>query len=110
MQVAPSSAARRGRCANQSSGAELSLRRQLAAAGSESLDGRVGSLLRQPDEAQAELLVLAGLRASTAPRASGRCPDCVLGKAMTSRMFVWWASRAAQRSMPRAIPPCGGAP
>ena len=37
-------------------------------------------------------------------------PDCVFGKAMTSRMFDWWASSAAQRSIPRAIPPCGGGP
>ena len=37
-------------------------------------------------------------------------PDWVLGNAITSRMFVCWASSAAQRSMPSAIPPCGGAP
>ena len=29
---------------------------------------------------------------------------------MTSRMFVWRARSAAQRSMPSAMPPCGGAP
>ena len=29
---------------------------------------------------------------------------------MTSRMFVWSESSAAQRSMPSAIPPWGGAP
>ena len=40
----------------------------------------------------------------------GSLPDCVLGNAITSRMFVWLASSAAQRSMPRAMPPCGGAP
>ena len=40
----------------------------------------------------------------------GSLPDWVLGKAMTSRMLVWLARSAAQRSMPRAIPPCGGAP
>ena len=40
----------------------------------------------------------------------GSVPDWVFGKAMTSRMFVWRARSAAQRSMPRAIPPCGGAP
>ena len=37
-------------------------------------------------------------------------PDCVFGNAMTSRMFDWFENRAAQRSMPNAIPPCGGAP
>ena len=40
----------------------------------------------------------------------GSVPDWVLGKAMTSRMLVWSARSAAQRSMPSAMPPCGGAP
>src|SRR6185295_3320499 len=40
----------------------------------------------------------------------GSPPDCVFGNAITSRMFVWLASSAAQRSMPSAIPPWGGAP
>ena len=40
----------------------------------------------------------------------GSTPDCVFGNAITSRMFVWKARSAAQRSMPSAIPPCGGAP
>ena len=37
-------------------------------------------------------------------------PDCVFGKAMTSRMFVCFENSAAQRSMPSAMPPWGGAP
>ncbi len=69
-----------------------------------------GRLGRQADEPQPELLVLLRLRGPRALRASGRVPDWVLGKAMTSRMFVWPASSAAQRSMPSAIPPWGGAP
>jgi len=34
----------------------------------------------------------------------------VFGKAITSRMLSLPASRATIRSMPRAMPPCGGAP
>src|SRR5512143_2571424 len=37
-------------------------------------------------------------------------PDWVLGKAITSRMLVCSARSAAQRSIPSAMPPCGGAP
>jgi len=57
-------------------------------------------------------LVVTGCASSGGDGASSikSVPDAVLGKAMTSRMFVWWASSAAQRSMPRAIPPCGGGP
>ena len=41
---------------------------------------------------------------------SGPMPDWVLGKAMTSRMFSSPARMATRRSMPKANPPCGGAP
>lgn len=41
---------------------------------------------------------------------SGSAPDCVLGNAMTSRMFSSPASRATSRSMPKANPAWGGAP
>src|SRR5207302_7750191 len=37
-------------------------------------------------------------------------PDCVLGNAITSRMFSSPARTATNRSMPTAKPACGGAP
>ena len=40
----------------------------------------------------------------------GSAPLCVLGKAITSRMFSSPARIATNRSMPNANPPCGGAP
>ncbi len=40
----------------------------------------------------------------------GSMPDCVFGKAMTSRMFSSPARIATRRSMPKAKPPWGGAP
>ena len=40
----------------------------------------------------------------------GSAPDCVFGKAITSRMFSSPARMATRRSMPKAKPPCGGAP
>ena len=54
-------------------------------------------------------------RAGRARRASGEpvigsVPDCVFGKAITSRMFSSPARMATSRSMPKANPPCGGAP
>jgi hypothetical protein len=50
--------------------------------------------------------------ASTGPGASvsGSAPDCVFGKAMTSRMLSSPARMATRRSMPTAKPPWGGAP
>ena len=41
---------------------------------------------------------------------SRHCAEAVLGKAITSRMDSVPAIRAAMRSMPNAMPPCGGAP
>src|SRR5690606_12229938 len=38
------------------------------------------------------------------------CAEVVLGKAMTSRIDSVPAISAAMRSMPKAMPPCGGAP
>src|SRR5207302_8621943 len=38
------------------------------------------------------------------------CMLCVFGKAMTSRMFSVPAKSMMMRSMPGAIPPCGGTP
>ena len=109
---APSSAALRGKRASRSSG-PASLSRGPAVAGAAALDWAHGG----PSRASRGRRRTAGrarrtgpARAATAPRASGRVPDWVFGKAMTSRMFVWPAKIIAQRSMPSAIPPCGGAP
>jgi len=41
---------------------------------------------------------------------SGSVPDCVFGKAMTSRMLSSRARMADSLSMPNAKPACGGAP
>ena len=49
-------------------------------------------------------------RRATAHQASGRCLMPVLGNAWTSRMLSWLVSSAIHRSMPSAMPPCGGAP
>ena len=38
---------------------------------------------------------------------SAPVPDWVFGNAMTSRMFTWSVSRAAQRSIPIAMPRAG---
>ena len=51
-------------------------------------------------------------RASTGAGApvSGSAPLAAFGKAITSRIDDAPASSATMRSMPNAIPPCGGAP
>ena len=74
MHSAPIRAARRGRRAMASSGPIPIVRSGVGRrAQAVVLGGR-------PDEAQAELLVLARLRAATAPRASGRCPTGSSGR------------------------------
>ena len=49
-------------------------------------------------------------RAGSARSVIRSVPDCVFGKAITSRMFSSPARIATRRSMPNANPPCGGAP
>ena len=114
MHIAPTSAASRGRRRDRVERRDPEVRVR----GQASTSSRSGSIAIS---ARGRLRRHARRTAARAPRTAsapgvdgassiGSVPDWVLGKAMTSRMFVWPASSAAQRSMPSAIPPCGGAP
>ena len=69
--------------------------------------GRQSAAFRQidPDPQLAKLLVVDRRRALKRSAAF-----CVLGKAITSRIFSLPQNSMTQRSSPRAIPACGGAP
>ena len=63
-----------------------------------------GAASRSPSSASCASSTAAG-----AP-VSGSAPLAVFGKAITSRIESSPAISAAMRSMPSAMPPCGGAP